>query len=129
MREVKFRGVSKKTGKFVFGWLQDNFIHTSISNEFEWLGEEIIDGTEGQFTGLKDCNGKKIFEGDIVKYDNGDIANVIFKGCCFQAYNGNASNSEDAYLSLESEFDIFTMQSNFTIQIIGNIHENQDLIQ
>ena len=131
MREVKFRGISKKTGKFVFGWLQDNFINISESNEFEWWGEEIIKGTEGQYTGLKDLNGKEIYEGDIIEgkpiisLNNTKLRGVVIfsdYGYKVRVYFDDGEY-EDEYLP-EILKDV-----RHEAEVIGNIHENQDLIQ
>ncbi len=64
-----------------------------------------------QFTGLLDCNGKEIYEGDIVKYsDNGEEYEMTVKW-------------EEAFLHFD--FPIGAIDT----EIIGNIHENKDLIK
>jgi len=73
MREIEFRGKDIETGKWAFGDLHTlcdkPHIHTEKS-KFPYAGKRsfVIPETIGQFTGLLDKNGVKIFDGDIVRY-------------------------------------------------------------
>lgn len=85
--------------------------------------------TIGQFTGLTDKNGKKIFEGDIVRYgtninraDNKDIHEVVFetRGSC--GYFGiKISDIETWQFCLEVPAKL--------MEVIGNIHDNPELLR
>jgi uncharacterized phage protein (TIGR01671 family) len=66
MREIMFRGIRVDTGKWVYGDLRREGQRTTITdvagNSFEVEAESV-----GQFTGLFDANGIRIFEGDTIQ--------------------------------------------------------------
>lgn len=158
MREILFRGkpLGNLHGKFIYGSL--GVINTdlcAIYHCFEFTDDEmqLVDiSTVGQYTGLTDKNGKKIFEGDIVQYLTYDdfYCQSIVK---FGKYKQDGSDGEykaSDCLGFYVEVDNFTcpdwcdneperfhdylkQQSLAEIasqcEIIGNIHDNPELLE
>lgn len=121
MREILFRGKRKDNGEWVYGNSVLFFKETTkIYGELvQWREIEVIPETVGQFTGLTDKNGKKIFEGDIVK-------------CCSLEYGYTNKevyyNEDKAGFVLSSLCTDYDFDEYITLEVIGNIYDNKELL-
>ncbi len=135
MREIEFRGKRIDNNEWIYGYLivdeiSDKyyiFSKGNCCNETDKIGEEgvlhiltfeVIPETIGKYTGLKDKNGKKIFEGDIFSLGDKRILYIVewidngFQG----RQNGNSSTVGLTYW-------------NSDIEVIGNIYDNPELLK
>jgi len=89
-REILFRSKNLDE-KWIKGFVYHVNTQTSKAGWFIFDGikpNEVIAETIGQYTCREDKNGAKIFEGDIVKYDNMEAKVVFYKGCFGFVYFG-----------------------------------------
>ena len=125
MREIKFRGKRLHNGEWVYGYYA-YFPATHKAIILETNGYYVneygaIPETVGQFTGLKDCNGKEIYEGDVTD-DNVGIGSVEYS----EKYAGFRVNYHNGYCKW---FYDYLDSEKRTLEIIGNIHENPELLK
>ena len=128
MREILFRGKRRDTGEWSYGSLQC-FKGFSIFDNV-WNSFVIVDSkTVGQFTGLIDKNGNKIFEGDIVKTKYGRLCIVVWFSS--QVHNGwdletIRTVGNCAYTKYPDAVDLYKKEN---LEVIGNIHDNPELLE
>ena len=121
MREILFRGKRTDNGEWIEGDLKQAFRGNQLSScgimktptAYCW---RVDPETVGQFTGLTDKNGVRIFEGDIVDYISSDVI----------------GNPKTGTIIVEDMTDYDTMiylNHSDELQIIGNIHDNPDILK
>ena len=112
MREILFRGKRVDRGE----WIEGNYEYYHkprkyiISNPYTGETKGVIPETVGQFTGLCDKNGKKIFEGDIVESPQGTRGFIEWQ------------NAECAFLV--NIGDDWQTMDDCTYEVVGNIYDN-----
>ena len=124
MREILFRGKDFSgviNHNWCFGCLDTSENDRAIiiySDRFGNKCKVFVDPkTIGQYTGLTDKNGKKIFEGDIVIIKNDDdYYTVEFDECCFQVFSDSVCYVMDNFYERD-------------IEIIGNKFDNPELLR
>jgi len=130
VREIKFRGKSEEFDGWMHGDLsllnEDNepMIYTDALSE--WL---VIPETVGQFTGLKDKNGREIYEGDILQiniYSWNWKDKIIATGKAAVEYRGCTFGVEWGFSRDFTGLDTFSQ--NCTFEVIGNVHDNPELL-
>jgi hypothetical protein len=128
MREIKFKGKRLDNDEWVHGFLSYNgvgeawirfWLENPASKDFGKIHSEEVDiETVGQFTGLTDKNGKEIYEGDIVGF-HGNVGVVTF---C------NRTASFYYEIPRDKSSSMHLGASNLG-EVIGNIHDNPDLLK
>lgn len=125
-REILFRGKRVDNGECVYGHFcefpcDDGKDIPSIlriedkENERIIMQHPIISETVGQYTGLTDRNGVKIFEGDILEVLNGNRGYVVFRNGAFM----KSCNSENMPFLIVADVNA----------VIGNIHDNPEMLK
>lgn len=110
MRKIKFRA-----------WVKEKMMDVDTQEyTLKVINKEDL-GIVMQFTGLKDKNGKEIFEGDIVKGVNNSLFEVSFKKGCFVGCIIKVDKFEYGLLE-------YHLQNLENIEVIGNIYENPEII-
>ncbi|MBP1924613.1 putative phage protein (TIGR01671 family) [Sedimentibacter acidaminivorans] len=138
MREIKFRGLDRIDGKV------KNIEQIDIKNELVLFENDgWVDGNNYelmQYTGLKDKNGKEIYEGDIIQLKNEDLE-VIKVVCEFgtakrQIFDNLVEITGFYFKRLCDDKKTFPIANNYLgkhdlelFEIIGNIYENPELLE
>ena len=125
MREILFRGKrldngAWETGSLVIVRMDCHDAQYYIADKMTGYHTPVDPSTVGQYTGMKDKNGKRIFEGDIAKVLQGkdkDIAYVGFENGAFMLYPKTGNIYERNLWSY--------WYNDWDVEVIGNIHDNK----
>lgn len=120
MREILFRGKRRDNGEWVYGSLQV-FKGYSIFDKYVWKNFFTVNyQTVGQYTGLLDKEGKKIFEGDIINgrnllHEDRIIYRVVYE--------------ENGFYYCDEDDVAWHPEHIENAEIIGNIYDNPELVE
>lgn len=148
MREILFRGKRIDNGEWVRGSFWENCGCPTIIPAASIIGFHVDPETVGQFTGMTDKNGKRVFEGDIIRYG------MIYDYECYleslenpDAYDGEVYDYDIEVDSvgwcIDFEYPAFDLENHqfecnglshimcgdYEYEVIGNIHDNPELLE
>ena len=146
MRKILFRGKRLDNGEWLYGDLRQapyfdgdtaTYIMAPIPGSISsYINYSVDPSTVGQYTGLTDKNGKKIFEGDILHYtglttEYDDFCYVVFDCAEFALKfitmdKQTMAKNELELLPLQRGLFDFCRESN-SFEVIGNIHDNPEV--
>lgn len=136
-REIKFRAWDSKYQTMMaegfnligevtaFGGIEIMLMENSKKHNDTTPSLERLNDVEiMQFTGLKDKNGKQIYEGDIVRHFNENMVIVNVYGCFYHKHR-----TDEAYGKMHTiHYPYKPLENNEYYEVIGNIYQNKDLL-
>lgn len=139
MREILFRGKRVDNGKWIYGNYcyaelidKSGYEHVIIEQPAEGETQRVIPESVGQYTGLTDKNGTKIFEGDIISIPFEEDRSPWEKNCIYYE-NGEVYFCAEHHGWYVRFYDYDTLSlweyDDLDIEVIGNIHDNPELLK
>ena len=123
MKDIKFRAWSDEDKQMLYGL-------DAIVGEYDGYKYNLNDIDElpiMQYTGLNDCKGREVYEGDIILYNGfyiGDHREDGGRGVV-KFTNG----SYDVHIENKSQHELWNIVNNCCGEVVGNIYENFELLE
>lgn len=151
MREILFRGKRIDKSEWVYGSYcyaelldKSGYEHLIIEQSAEGKSHNVVAESVGQYTGLTDKNGTRIFEGDIVKCSDIDdyyypeektefVGTIVFESGAFGiATKDTLRISLENWCENDNFVSLWELEWNeyiYNVEVIGNIHDNPELMK
>lgn len=124
MREILFRGKDPESGEWYYGYYvkrNDGDRGSLILEDYFLESYEIVKPeTVGQYTGLKDLYGTRIFEADIVK---------VYDVYCNETVVGVVEFCDGSFRIYDTDFTSYDRWMYCKVEVIGNVYDNQELLE
>ena len=125
MRTIKFRGKDVFTGAWRYGDLAHNqkVTTTGLTPRTMVGGYEVNPETVGQYTGIKDKNGKEIYDGDILAHNDTVIGHVVdgVRGYCFDVLYADPVSTSTWPL-----YGVVVNDYKGDVEVVGSIHDRKE---
>lgn len=135
MREIKFRAWDKDFKRMLcpayiersgIAWGENSWTSNIFKNQYEVM----------QFTGLHDKNGKEIWEGDVVRWDD-ESNGKYWRVCVIEWEKAHYkltgytfdTDTPDVRMNVEFKFGQFIYEYDGVLEVIGNVFENHELLE
>lgn len=132
VREILFRGKMEDGGEWIYGDLVASkfiCIHDETVDDESRIGFiDVVNETVGQYTGVTDKNGAKIFEGDIVSINGSTELAIVHY---LNLDNKSEFETLGWYCTIPKyQYYVHRLENNSSkYEVVGNIHDNPELLE